>query len=225
LRREISMNRRRERILKEARNLLASREPEALSLRSLAKAAEVTVPTIYNLIGGKSQILLAVCRDVVEESGKRFVSPDGGHDEPLSRLEEITRSTVEQKARKSTFYRSTYVAWDQLMRSDQFVPEIEAIRRYAASKFAHLIRQAQGQGLLRGKIAPEILGMEIYQGHHEAALEWVYRRISKLECMNRSLVTLYLVLSADAGDKLRDVLAERIDALHPSSPRLLAKSA
>ena len=47
--REFNMAKRRQRILAEARRLIARGGIEALNLRKLAAAAEVTVPTIYNV--------------------------------------------------------------------------------------------------------------------------------------------------------------------------------
>ena len=49
---------RRARILKAARALIAERGYEGLTMRDLADASRVSVPTLYNLFGGKQAILL-----------------------------------------------------------------------------------------------------------------------------------------------------------------------
>lgn len=49
---------RRARIIAEARRLIGEHGFDGLSLRKLAAAAGVTVPTIYNLIGGKGKSLM-----------------------------------------------------------------------------------------------------------------------------------------------------------------------
>ena len=51
------MEKRRVRILAEARKMLAKGGFDALKLRDLAEASDITVPTIYNLIGNKTDIL------------------------------------------------------------------------------------------------------------------------------------------------------------------------
>jgi AcrR family transcriptional regulator len=50
---------RRTKILKAARKLVAERGYVGLTMRDLAEAARVSVPTLYNLFGGKDAILVA----------------------------------------------------------------------------------------------------------------------------------------------------------------------
>jgi AcrR family transcriptional regulator len=61
---------RRQRILAAARAIVASRGYEALTMRELAQKSRVTVPTLYNLIGGKEAVLAAA----VEEQTARFLA-------------------------------------------------------------------------------------------------------------------------------------------------------
>jgi AcrR family transcriptional regulator len=49
---------RRARILAAARGLIAERGYEGLTMRDLARASRVSVPTLYNLFGGKQALLL-----------------------------------------------------------------------------------------------------------------------------------------------------------------------
>src|SRR6187200_1628947 len=49
---------RRKRILAAARELIAERGYDGLTMRELAAASRVSVPTLYNLFGGKQAILL-----------------------------------------------------------------------------------------------------------------------------------------------------------------------
>jgi AcrR family transcriptional regulator len=50
---------RRERIIRAARRLVAARGYDGLTMRDLAHAARVSVPTLYNLFGSKDAILVA----------------------------------------------------------------------------------------------------------------------------------------------------------------------
>lgn len=49
---------RRARILRAARQLIAERGYDGLTMRDLARASRVSVPTLYNLFGGKQALLL-----------------------------------------------------------------------------------------------------------------------------------------------------------------------
>jgi len=52
------MAQRRERILAAAREIVAEQGTAGLSMRDLARKSRVTVPTVYNLVGGKDAVLM-----------------------------------------------------------------------------------------------------------------------------------------------------------------------
>jgi AcrR family transcriptional regulator len=57
------MAERRERILASAQRIIGEHGYAALTMRDLARASRVTVPTIYNLIGSKEAVLFAAVED------------------------------------------------------------------------------------------------------------------------------------------------------------------
>ncbi|MEM7408672.1 MAG: helix-turn-helix domain-containing protein [Myxococcota bacterium] len=67
------MAERRARILEAARRGIADVGYDGLTLRALAREAQVTVPTIYNLVGNKDAVLVAAVADQTE----RFVRSIG----------------------------------------------------------------------------------------------------------------------------------------------------
>lgn len=67
---------RRARIQKAARELVATRGYEGLTMRELAQAARVAVPTLYNLFGSKDAILVAELEAQALEIAAHL--PDGG---------------------------------------------------------------------------------------------------------------------------------------------------
>ena len=79
---------RRARILLRARELMGQGGYEGLSLRKLAAAAEVTVPTIYNLIGAKEQILVELFRHWIAEIEAALDKIEAN--QPLALAEAIT---------------------------------------------------------------------------------------------------------------------------------------
>ena len=69
---ELQKAQRRARILLEARGLMARRGWVGVTMRDLASASHVSVPTVYNLIGGKEALLGALMEDLfamVSEAG------------------------------------------------------------------------------------------------------------------------------------------------------------
>ena len=69
--REANMQKRRARVLAAAHQLLAQQGFEGLNVRDVAHLAGVTVPTIYNLIGNKEQLLITLISDVLREIESR----------------------------------------------------------------------------------------------------------------------------------------------------------
>ena len=67
-RRESNVAARRQRILESARTLLAKDGRDGLSMRKLAKEADLSVTTLYNLVGSREDIL----RALIEDSAERF---------------------------------------------------------------------------------------------------------------------------------------------------------
>jgi AcrR family transcriptional regulator len=67
---------RRRRILAVARKQLAKHGYDGLTMRDLAQAARVSVPTLYNLFGGKDTILAAAMAESVERVASLAVPAD-----------------------------------------------------------------------------------------------------------------------------------------------------
>src|SRR4030095_10174598 len=67
---------RRARIGKAARQLVAERGYDGLTMRELARAARVAVPTLYNLFGSKDAILVAELEASARHIAARL--PSGG---------------------------------------------------------------------------------------------------------------------------------------------------
>jgi AcrR family transcriptional regulator len=70
---------RRARIGKAARKLVAERGYDGLTMRELAQAARVAVPTLYNLFGSKDAILMAELERHAREYAARLPSANGGY--------------------------------------------------------------------------------------------------------------------------------------------------
>ena len=65
------MELRRQRILAAARTTLARDGFDALTVRSLAEQAGITVPTIYNLVGSKDDLLRQLIEGLLNRCERR----------------------------------------------------------------------------------------------------------------------------------------------------------
>jgi len=98
------MAERRQRILAAARAIVAARGYEALTMRELAQRSHVTVPTLYNLIGGKQAVLAAA----VEEQTARFLAAieQRAGASPAARLLAVIESCTRELLGLPAYYRT-----------------------------------------------------------------------------------------------------------------------
>lgn len=95
---------RRGRILDAAREIIASRGYQRLTMRDLARKARVTVPTIYNLIGSKEELLLAA----VQQQTANFIAGINAspRQTPASRILSVVDVCIDELLRLPDYYQS-----------------------------------------------------------------------------------------------------------------------
>jgi|TARA_B110000503_G_scaffold130678_1_gene204340 AcrR family transcriptional regulator len=204
----VTKQNRRATILQQARRLLANADDGAFSLRKLAEAANVTVPTIYNLIGGKFAILLALQIELVQKIEDSLVGFDDDH--ALEMAEAIVISAVDMISEDENYYRASLIASDKLMQSGEYLEDGAKLGQRAAAMQTLAIRKAQKTNQLRGTIDATLLGRLIFRHYQHTAREWMYRLISQEQFRNRALLGIYICLMADANDSFRELLVNKI---------------
>jgi AcrR family transcriptional regulator len=202
---------RRARIIEEARRLIGAHGFEGLSLRKLAAAAEVTVPTIYNLIGGKGKILNELFDDQVSLIEQELAKIDADH--PLDIAEAVVIEATRFIGEDENYYRSAQIAADHLGRTSEEGIDWRQIRSRAATMQENAVRLAQEQGLLRGEISAKLLGEQIFSNYRVASAAWTFRRISLEQFRHDALLGVYLYFLSDATDAFRPVLLQKLREL------------
>ena len=172
--RTANKSKRRARILDHARALIAEHGFDGLNLRDLAAAASVTVPTIYNLIGNKEQVLIELKSDVmtrVEQAVNRRT------DASLLEISEaiVLESTALFK-REAQFCKSALVASEYI--EQRYSSPSPEIRRRSELLPTLACVEAQKQGLLRGTIAASVPGAQIFSSYRTACRDWAFNLIS-----------------------------------------------
>jgi AcrR family transcriptional regulator len=93
------MSERRERILEAARGLIEQHGYEGLTMRDLAATGGVTVPTVYNLVGNKEDVLFAA---VEEQTGRFVVELERARGDLMA----VVDATVRHLLRRPRYYRA-----------------------------------------------------------------------------------------------------------------------
>ena len=210
-----NMQKRRDRLLAEARALLTVDGFEALNLRELARLAEVTVPTIYNLIGNKEEVLVALFAEVLTEIEARIRDHAAGS--ALARAGAVAVVSTHLFAEDENYYRSAFLAVEYLNQSGAHHDKVIQIYAWGERMATAGVVACQQAGLLAGRIAPQLLGELILRAFRTTCREWAFAQISLTEFRRIALIDIYTTLAADAVDSFHTVLVKNIAALAAAS--------
>ena len=200
---------RRQRILDIARNQIASGGFEAFTLKDLAAAAEVTVPTIHNLFGKKLDIFRELCEEMVERIEQVLSSPDMS--DPIEAIEAFVDSLLGLYRDDEAFYRAAFVAGE---RTGLFGQDLPAGIYSKSLKIAkQLCRQAHENGYLKGSIDTGFLAEQLFGCQRLARHDWVGGYIDLDRYRSQVLTGMLLTYAADATPAFHKRLCARIDAL------------
>jgi AcrR family transcriptional regulator len=148
---------RRGRILAAARRLIARHGYDGLTMRALAEASEVSVPTLYNLYGGKHQILAAGLTEQFEALAGLLASE--GRGDFVDRVFAVHDVAVTHVLEAPGYFRELIHVFLTSRDTDELRRAIE--QRHIAAMAAHL-RAAQGAGELVAWVDAELLAGHLF---------------------------------------------------------------
>lgn len=207
--RSLNMAKRRDLILVHARQIIAEDGYEALKLRDIAARAGVTVPTIYNLIGGKAEILALIIEDLVARLltvQERSVRGD---------IESELTMQIEKMAElfeaDEKYYRAAFIAGDRNGLFEQSTDDGIFARSIRMPTDA--CRDAIKTGLLYGRVSAEQMGRQVYGCYRLARQDWVNGYFDLKGFRQQALTGIFLCLAADAKPAFHKRLMMKIKAL------------
>jgi AcrR family transcriptional regulator len=202
-----NMDARRQRILDEACRLLAGGGTEALTLRGLAENSGVTVPTIYNLVGCKDQVvtcLIAGALDRLDEALRGLPNLRG-----IARAEAAVGASIALFLGEPGRYAAVFRALQELQgKPDDAV--LGPLFRRAGEVYCLAVREAQQDGDLHGRLRPVPLGHHILHAQIEGFRLWGVGSLAPPLVRARAFYALYVSLLADATKPVRKRLLERM---------------
>lgn len=206
---------RRTRILATARQQLAKHGYDGLTMRDLAQAARVSVPTLYNLFGGKDAILAAAMAESVERVASLVVPEDTSH---FRRAMIGFDTGMAMIADAPDFYR-------RLIPLFMTSPEAQPIRHRTELGFLALmtanLAAARDAGQLASWANPRVVAGHMWAQYMAAFLHWGIGECSLEEFRTIALSGIcHLLLGAARGR-----FAEEVNAtLRELAPQMAALS-
>ena len=208
--RALNMAKRRSAILHHARKIIAREGFESLKVRNLASRAGVTVPTVYNLIGGKPEILSLIIEDLVAHllaAQQRIAIKDA---ENLFEAQINELATL--FATNEDYYRAAFIAGDRNGLFEQ--QSASGIFSRSVVYPINACKLARKEKLLLGNIAADQLGRQIYGCYRLARQDWVNGYFNLDAFRRQALTGVFLCLAADASPAFRKRLVRKIQLLN-----------
>ena len=200
---------RRENILSVARNMISSDGIDEFTLKKLASAAQVTVPTIHNLIGKKSQVFQQLVEDTVLRIEQTLFSMDGY--DPIVAVETFVDRLMKLYSKDPDFYKAAYVAGEHIKLFEHELPT--GIFSKSLDLAIKVCKDAQVHGYLNGHIDAISLAHQLFACQRLARQDWVNGYIDLKAYRVQILLGMYIVLAADATTELHARLLEKIQHL------------
>ena len=214
--RAINKEKRRQRILSVARKTLARDGVDGLTVRQLASEAGITVPTIYNLVGNKDDLLRLLLDELVTRSEQVLAEVE--EEDPIEATARVVGALATLFADEEDFCRAALRAGQGLERSGSKNGALRIWQR-SAQVATRICLDASEAGLLRGDCDPERIGERAYDSYRIAAIDWLDGVIDVSEFERNALIGFYLCLAADAVPRFRRALMSRIAAIEANAPR------
>lgn len=199
------MRLRRDRILSAAVQL--ANGSGDFTVRELAAEAELTVPTLYNLIGGKEAIVAALVSKALDDLDATLASLEGmrGIDRALA-IVDRGWATFEEDA-------DTYRAVFRLLQEVEGGPGSEALgrlfQRGGALQQAAILEAVQ-DGHLAGELDALVLAHDILHAFLQATRLWAIGALPVAAARARARYALHLALLADATPAGRRLILPRL---------------
>lgn len=200
------MAERRERILAAAREIIGDDGYEALTMRSLAGRARVTVPTIYNLVGGKEAVLFAA----VQEQTQHFLAGiERAPQRPTTDLLAVTDACIRELLRLPRYYRSLLL----LLFSAESAREVrDLVAVTLVDEFQRALEALSKSGGLAPWVEPPSVARRLAGHLTSVSLEWAAGDLDDEGFQSTAVYgTCLMLLGVTNGDSRPELEARAID--------------
>lgn len=187
---------RKQRILAMARQMIAEHGYDGVTMRDLAEKSLVSVPTLYNLFGGKNELLLSAVESYFGDlmgDGERVDAPEG-----LARIIALADTLGRETPRHAAYARS-------LMSFFGNVSDAGGLHEIATSRLTNeligALQQMQSHRQLVAWADPRALGTRLASLLSITTFEWARNQITDKELHGAMLYAAGIVLLGLARGK------------------------
>lgn len=148
----------RQAVLDAAREIIATRGVDALTLEAVAERADVVVQTIYNRVGGRSALIVAVAEQALEESRLYMDEAYDSSDDLEIRLRRAAASYARFARERPHEFRVLVEPPSE----PKAVARIAEITRTQNARLASIFQSGIEVGLVRPELDPDTLATAMW---------------------------------------------------------------
>lgn len=208
--RELGKARRIQRILDAAAHIIEAGGIDSLSMQALAEQAEVSVSTLYNLVGGKDAILLRLLSVTVDNL--EMAAPSPGAD-PVATLGSLVDDFVDSFRARQALYRPLLLSLEGHPILGQGADELR-LRTMAIVETA--VADAIAARQLEDVVPPTVIAHQVCLVAQMGLRRWSIGMTELEEFRSELRSGLWLALLAVARPSTRDRLLGDLAALAPA---------
>ena len=207
--RQTNKQRRKQKILAVARELIATQGFDAFTISELANRSGVTIPTVHNLFGKKNDIVLALFRELVDKVDHVLAAPELS--DPIASLEQFIDNLLALYSADQVFYRAAFLGGERL---GLFEHEMsDGIFKKSMQVAERLCIEARANGYLVGRIESQWLAEQLFGSQRLARQDWVSGYIDLERYRQQALIGMLITYAADAKPDFHRRICTRIDEL------------
>ncbi len=213
--REVGKTRRRTRILEAARECIHAGGAENVSLKAIAKTAEVSVATLYNLFGSKEAILVALLLYSIESFQERRLastspaSSDRDSSESPGQIDSLSDIAIEEFIADEFFYRELLKSLHQM----ESRVHLNGVVGFCLDLGEPIVQRMVDAGELMGLVSPRVLSHQIFMSFVHAVQLWSSGITSSAQFRTQIAHSQCLLLAGVATERYRTKLHARLREL------------
>ena len=200
---------RRQKMIRDACELIADLGPIQFTLSSLAAKSEVTLPTINNQLGKKADVFQVIVDCMIQKTQSTLFDFDLSS--PLRALEQLTESLISLYRGDEALYKAAFFIGET---EDLFEHEIpDVLYEKSINTAIGIVKSARENGELLGNIDQTLLAHMLFENQRFVRRDWMRGYISLEVYKHKLLSAAYVTLAADASKEMHTILLNKIDEL------------
>ncbi len=201
--RETQKEARRHQILETMMTLLSQKALHDITNSEIADKAGVSIPTLYNLIGNRNDILVHLLNVTMREV--KALSLTQKNLDPVERAEWVGSFLVQQFTAKEDAYR-------QVIRGVNAI-SLSAHKSYEQSPhqlYLELMQEAEAQGVFLPEIGADLVASQLFQMFAGALITWAIEGLNTAQFSMQVTIGFQTVIAAIATPAYRQVALDHI---------------